>query len=116
MASELTTMRVCVVFASQPRTVNECFLQLSEGATLGDAIAQSHFLDGLDAAMVASLECGVWGRKQPLQHILRAGDRVEIYRPLRVDPKEARRQRFAGQGSKVAGLFVKKRQGAKAGY
>jgi sulfur carrier protein len=47
---------------------------------------------------------------------LREGDRVEIYRALRVDPKEARRQRFAGQGAKTAGLFVKKRQGAKAGY
>ena len=105
-----------MVFAPRPRKVNECLLQLPRGATLRDAIAQSHLLDNLDATEVAMLECGVWGRKQPLHHVLREGDRVEIYRPLRVDPKEARRQRFAGQGSNVAGLFVKKRQGAKAGY
>jgi putative ubiquitin-RnfH superfamily antitoxin RatB of RatAB toxin-antitoxin module len=109
-------MQVCVVFSPQPRTVNECRLQLPEGATLREAIAQSQLLDGLEAVLVAALECGVWGRKLPLHHVLREGDRVEIYRPLRVDPKEARRQRFAGQGKKAAGLFVKKRQGAKAGY
>lgn len=116
MASEPTTIHVCVVFAPQPRTVNECLLQLPEGVTLREAIAQSHLLDGVDAATVAVLECGVWGRKQALHHVLREGDRVEIYRPLRVDPKDARRQRFAGQGRKAAGLFVKKRQGGKAGY
>lgn len=110
------TIQVCVVFAPQPRTVQECILHLPQGVTLRDAIARSLLLDGLDPALVDSLDCGVWGRKQPLDHVLRAGDRVEIYRPLRVDPKEARRQRFAGQGSKMAGLFVKKRRGAKAGY
>lgn len=116
MASEVL-MQVDVVYSPQARSVNECQLQLQQGATVGDALAQSHFLDGLDGATVAALECGVWGRKLPLQHVLRDGDRVEIYRPLRVDPKEARRQRFAGQGKKrAAGLFVKKRQGAKAGY
>lgn len=109
-------MQVCVVFAPQPRAVSECLLQLPEGSSVRAAIAQSHLLDGLDATTVAVLECGVWGRKVALNHVLREGDRVEIYRPLRVDPKEARRQRFAGQGSKMAGLFVKRRQGAKAGY
>lgn len=115
MASE-QAMQVCVVFSPQPRVVKECSLELPLGATLREAIAQSRMLEGMDAALVAELECGVWGRKQPLDHALRDKDRVEIYRPLRVDPKEARRQRFAGQGSKVAGLFAKKRQGAKAGY
>ena len=115
MANE-PVMQVCVVFSPQPRTVNECRLTLPEGSRVREAIAQSHLLEGLDAAAVAALECGVWGRKVALGHVLREGDRVEIYRPLRVDPKEARRQRFAGQGSKVAGLFVKKRRGAKSGY
>lgn len=116
MVNDATTINVCVIFAPQPRTVTECELQLRQGATLREAIARSQLLDGLDASAVAGLECGVWGRKQPLHQVLREGDRVEVYRALRVDPKEARRQRFAGQGSKVAGLFVKKRQGAKSGY
>jgi putative ubiquitin-RnfH superfamily antitoxin RatB of RatAB toxin-antitoxin module len=58
----------------------------------------------------------VWGRKAPLSQLLRDHDRVEVYRPLRVDPKVARRERFVKQGARSAGLFVKKRAGAKAGY
>lgn len=115
MATE-STIAVCVVFSAQARTVSECILSLPSGATVGDAIARSRLLDGLEASVAPTLEYGVWGRKQSENHRLRDGDRVEIYRALRVDPKEARRLRFAGQGSKLAGLFVKKRQGAKAGY
>ncbi|QIT55218.1 RnfH family protein [Aquisalimonas sp. 2447] len=36
---------------------------------------------------------GVYGRAVEGDHVLRAGDRVEIYRPLEIDPREARRQR-----------------------
>jgi hypothetical protein len=35
---------------------------------------------------------GVWGRKVEKSRIVKAGDRIEIYRPLRLDPREARRQ------------------------
>ena len=45
--------------------------------------------------------------------VLRDGDRVEIYRPLRVDPKVARRERFRKQGARAAGLFAQRRPGAK---
>jgi len=58
----------------------------------------------------------VWGHPQELNHRLKLGDRLEITRPLRVDPKVARRERFAKQGAKAAGLFAKKRPQAKAGY
>jgi putative ubiquitin-RnfH superfamily antitoxin RatB of RatAB toxin-antitoxin module len=44
----------------------------------------------------------------PLTHGLRAGDRIEGYRTLRVDPKVARRERFARQGARSAGLFARK--------
>jgi uncharacterized protein len=43
-------------------------------------------------------------------------DRVEIYRPLQVDPKMARRERFRRQGARAAGLFARKREGGKPGY
>jgi putative ubiquitin-RnfH superfamily antitoxin RatB of RatAB toxin-antitoxin module len=59
---------------------------------------------------------GIWGRKVGLSHVLRNQDRVEVYRPLRVDPKVARRERFTKQGARSAGLFVKRRVGAKPGY
>jgi len=44
------------------------------------------------------------------------GDRLEALRPLQVDPKEARRQRFVQQGTRGAGLFANRRPGAKPGY
>ncbi|HYP70717.1 MAG TPA: RnfH family protein, partial [Variovorax sp.] len=47
---------------------------------------------------------------------LKDGDRLELCRDLVVDPKVARRERFARQGARGTGLFAKRRTGAKAGY
>jgi hypothetical protein len=46
----------------------------------------------------------------------RHGDRLEICRGLRVDPKVARRERFVAQGARGSGLFASRRPGAKSGY
>ena len=54
---------------------------------------------------------GVWGRKVGPEHGLGDGDRVEVYRPLRVDPKFARRERFRKQGVRAAGLFARRTVG-----
>ena len=62
------------------------------------------------------LTAGIWGRAAMPSQVLENGDRVELYRALRVDPKVARRERFKGQGSRGAGLFAKRRVGGKAGY
>ena len=59
---------------------------------------------------------GLWGRSAPLTQALRDGDRVELYRPLTVDPKVARRERFARQGARTTGLFARRRPGGKSGY
>ena len=47
------------------------------------------------------LKVGIWGRARPLDTPLRERDRVEVYRPLQVDPKEARRLRYRKQGRKA---------------
>ena len=109
-------LRITVVFSPAPRQVEERLLELPPGSTVGQAIAASEILRGVASTVVDTLECGVWGRKAPVNHRLRDRDRVEVYRELTVDPKEARRLRFAGQGTKVAGLFRKRRAGAKPGY
>jgi hypothetical protein len=44
--------------------------------------------------LLDQLQCGIWGKVKESGALLRAHDRVEIYRPLQVDPKEARRQRY----------------------
>ncbi|MNL58374.1 hypothetical protein D3C87_1820040 [compost metagenome] len=47
---------------------------------------------------------------------LKDGDRIELCRPLTVDPKVARRERFQRQGARGTGLFANKRKGGKDGY
>lgn len=86
-------MQVEVVYCPGPRRCERIALRLPDGACLGDALAASGLCarHGLQAG---ALLTGVWGRKQPLQAPLRDRDRVEIYRPLQVDPKEARRLRY----------------------
>jgi hypothetical protein len=58
-----------------------------------DALAASGVLER-HALSPEALTCGIWGRRFGLDHPLRERDRVEIYRPLRCDPKEARRLRY----------------------
>lgn len=62
-------------------------LSLPQGSTIADAISQS----GWD--LPGDVESGVWGRVREATHILCDGDRLELLRPLVVDPKEARRRR-----------------------
>lgn len=68
-------------------------LRLAPGATVADALQASGLL-GRHALQLEALRVGVWGKAKDLATPLRDRDRVEIYRPLKVDPKEARRQRF----------------------
>jgi hypothetical protein len=105
---------VTVVYAPAPRQVHEVALRLPAGSTVADALTASGLLRADTDAL--SADVGVWGRRVSPQHRLRQDDRVELYRPLRVDPKVARRERFAKQGARTAGLFAKRRSGAKAGY
>lgn len=89
-------IEVEVVYCAGPRLTDAVTLRLPAGSTLGDAMQASGVLSrhpGLAQAGLA-LKAGVWGRFQPLEHVLRNRDRVEIYRPLTVDPKEARRLRY----------------------
>jgi len=51
--------------------------------------------------LLAQLRIGVWGRLQGLDTVLRARDRIEVYRALTVDPKEARRQRYQARGERI---------------
>jgi putative ubiquitin-RnfH superfamily antitoxin RatB of RatAB toxin-antitoxin module len=86
-------MRVELVYCPAPHACDRVELELAEGATLTEALRASGLAErhGLAAE---TLDAGIWGRVQPPQTVLRDGDRVELYRPLTVDPKEARRQRY----------------------
>ncbi|MBE7368289.1 RnfH family protein [Ramlibacter pallidus] len=108
--------RVTVLYSPAPREVLEWTLQLAEGASVRDAVLASGWPQVCAGQDVSGLELGVWGRRCALDQAVRDGDRVEVYRPLLVDPKVARRERFRKQGTRAAGLFAKRRPGAKPGY
>ncbi|WP_439589689.1 RnfH family protein [Hydrogenophaga sp.] len=109
-------MRIVLMYASAPRTVHEDSLDVAAGCTLEQVLAQAGWLTRFPEIGTELLTTCVWGRKADLDHILREGDRVEVVRLLRVDPKVARRERFVGQGARSTGLFAKRRPGSKAGY
>ncbi len=109
-------IQVLLVYSPAPREMREWALALPEGATVASALACSALRTEDLPAPLAKLKIGVWGQKCSFDRVLKNGDRIEIYRPLRVDPKVARRERFRSQGAKTTGLFAKNRPGAKAGY
>jgi len=110
------SMTIDVLYSPGPREVHQRAVQLPIGCTLVQGMPALALALGVPLAVLAALEVGVWGLRCPQDRLLEAGERIELYRPLRVDPKVARRERFVRQGAKSAGLFAKKRPGAKAGY
>ena len=87
-------MRVWVVYALPDRqSVQE--LQLPEPATVAEAVARSGLLQQFPELGDRPLACAIFGRVVADSHLLRADDRVEILRPLQVDPKESRRRAAA---------------------
>ncbi len=93
-------IRVELVWSPVAGDVRHAWLDLPEGSTLEQGLrACAEFADQWPA--LGSLAVGVWGRVQPLSHGLRDQDRIEVYRPLTVDPKEARRQRYKARGERI---------------
>lgn len=107
-------IQASVLYSPAPRTVHEASLTLPAGCTIREALAQAGWLERFPE--IPEHAVGVWGRVAGPQTVLRDGDRVEVYRALRVDPKVARRERFVDQGARGTGLFNRRRPGSKAGY
>jgi len=89
-------IQVEVVLAT-PERQQLVAIQVSVGSTVADAIEQSMVLQAFEGFELDPAKVGIFGRKASMTDVLRAGDRVEIYRPLIVDPKESRRQRALKQ-------------------
>jgi uncharacterized protein len=70
-------------------------LKMPEGATVECAIMASGLLNRFPEIEGADIKAGIFSCVCKLDQVLKQGDRVEIYRPLIHDPKEARRQRAA---------------------
>ena len=80
-----------LVFASAGR--QRLFsIQVDEGATVAELISQSGIDQDFPDESIDDLAVGIWGKLVGRDHIVRDGDRIELYRPLQIDPREARRQ------------------------
>ncbi len=94
-------LRVEVAYCPSPGVADLVALDLPAGAVLADAVAASGLLvrHGLE---LDGLRVGIWCKPREPATPLRDHDRVEIYRALTVDPKEARRLRYKrGRGAKA---------------
>lgn len=115
----MSMVEVTVMYSPAPRVVHERVMQMTIGVTVKYAIEQSGLLtecSEIDLSRAEAFTVCIWGKKTTPHHVLRDLDRIEICRPLKVDPKVARRERFQKQGTSRAGLFSKRRAGAKPGY
>ncbi len=119
-----STVQVVLCWSLEPRHVHEMSLQVTKGSTVQDVLEQGvaqciEDQSTSDNASLSSLQFqqpGIWGKKVPWTQVVQASDRIELYRPLIVDPKVARRQRFKRQGKGRTGLFANRKSGSAAGY
>ncbi len=89
-------IEVEVVYCPARSVVDSSVLRLPSGSTVSNALAASAIAQRhpeIDPAFADERGVGIWGKAVGLQHSLRDGDRVEVYRPLLVEPKDARRLR-----------------------
>jgi putative ubiquitin-RnfH superfamily antitoxin RatB of RatAB toxin-antitoxin module len=72
------------------------FVDVPEGSTVRDAITRSGMLERFPQIDLEQQKVGVYGKLVKLNAPLNEGDRVEIYRPITVDPKTVPQRKIAG--------------------
>lgn len=85
-------MRVQVAIAL-PERQEVVEVELAEAASVADALAAANVAARVPGFDAATASVGIWSRPCALDTALRAGDRVEVYRPLKENPREMRRAR-----------------------
>lgn len=95
-------MRVAVVLAWPDRTWR-VVVDVAEDATVADAIRLSGVTHALGTLDAIEERVGIHGKSCLPTTRLREGDRVELYRPLLIDPKDARRRRASEKRSAKPG-------------
>lgn len=95
----MQSIRVEVVHALPTRQI-ALSVALPEGATVRDAVMASGILEAAGLTPAALDAVGIWNRVVTADSVLTDGDRVELYRPLVADPKDARRKRARSAGSR----------------
>jgi len=86
------TLRILVAVA-MPLGQQVLEISLPEGSTVADALAAAPVRETFPGLDPEAASVGIWSRAVKADTVLRDGDRVEVYRPLRADPKDMRRAR-----------------------
>ena len=96
-----------VVWAPSAGSEEVARLQVAPGTTVEQAVACSALVRQVAALGGVVVKYGVWGRLAAAESLVHDGDRIELYRPLKVDPKLARSRRAqkqkATKAAKAAG-------------
>ena len=105
MAAETLAVEVAFALPSKQRIVA---LRVPEGSTARQAVAMADLpalFPDLPEDTFTQAPLGIFGKalRDPGTHVLRAGDRVEVYRPLAIDPKAARLERAKRQQANESG-------------
>jgi len=112
----MNPINIEVLASVGPRQCVVTQLLLPAAATVADALAAWQAQHPQHPAPASGWSVGIAGRRVALAQPLQPHYQLSLCRPLLVDPKTARRQRFEAQGSRRAGLFATRRPGAKPGY
>ena len=83
-------LKIELVFIAQDKTTVQLTMDLPPGTTVAQALTYSKIHH--THPETTALAVGIFSKVVPLETVLRDGDRIELYRPLLVDPKEKRRQ------------------------
>lgn len=86
------TLRIYVAVALPDRQ-EVIELEVPRGTTAGGAVQAARVAERFPELDLAQARLGIWSRPCEPATLLRDGDRVEVYRPLRADPKAQRRKR-----------------------
>jgi putative ubiquitin-RnfH superfamily antitoxin RatB of RatAB toxin-antitoxin module len=88
--------RICVEVAyALPDRQEIVMLEVEPGTTAVQAVALSAIQEHFPELVLEGAKLGIFGKAVDDAQVLKAGDRVEIYRPLIADPKEVRKRRAA---------------------
>ncbi len=88
-------VKCCSVVCDTAAGIVSCELELPEGATIAEALAAARGRLGEQAADWERAATGIYGQVYPREYVPADGERIELYRPLQVDPRASRRARAA---------------------
>lgn len=85
-------MKIEIVYAL-PQEQEILTMNVADDCTVDQALRQSGVFEKYSELSIETITVGVFSEVVELNHVLKSGDRIEIYRPLQIDPMEARRLR-----------------------